>query len=94
MTHYSFALPLGALCLAGGPVALAQKPPHIILLMADQQRADAMGCAGNDAVLTPHLDALAALDRPGACHMLQCRQQLVRPDRRTHEVRLVLDHGH
>ena len=28
--------------------------------MADQQRADAMGCAGNAAVLTPHLDALAA----------------------------------
>lgn len=28
--------------------------------MSDQQRADAMGCAGNPIVQTPHLDALAA----------------------------------
>ena len=60
MTRPLLALPAGALCLAAGLQAAAQRPPHIILLMADQQRADAMGCAGNAAVLTPHLDALAA----------------------------------
>lgn len=36
-----------------------EKPkPHIILIMTDQQRFDAMGCV-NDAVITPHLDKLA-----------------------------------
>ena len=49
--------------LAGGmlvPTALsAQQRPHIILLMADQHRFDAMGCMGNEAVHTPNLDALA-----------------------------------
>lgn len=28
--------------------------------MTDQQRADAIGCMGNDAVISPNLDALAA----------------------------------
>jgi len=32
--------------------------PHIIFLMADQFRADALGCAGNAAVKTPNIDAL------------------------------------
>lgn len=39
--------------------AYAQKHPHIILIMTDQQRADAIGCMGNDAVISPNLDALA-----------------------------------
>lgn len=34
--------------------------PDIILLMADQMRADAMGCDGNPVVQTPTLDRLAA----------------------------------
>ena len=38
----------------------AQKHPHIILIMTDHQRADAIGCMGNDAVISRHLDALAA----------------------------------
>ena len=33
--------------------------PHIILVMTDQHRGDAIGCDGNPAVLTPHIDALA-----------------------------------
>lgn len=37
----------------------AQKHPHIILIMTDQHRGDAMGCMGNDAVISPNLDALA-----------------------------------
>ena len=33
--------------------------PNIILIIADQLRYSAMGCAGNRLVRTPHLDALA-----------------------------------
>ena len=41
-------------------LAYAQKQPHIILIMTDQQRGDAMGCMGNESVISPHLDALAS----------------------------------
>ncbi|MCK4276132.1 MAG: sulfatase-like hydrolase/transferase [Phycisphaerae bacterium] len=34
--------------------------PNILLIMADQLRADALGCYGNDVSRTPNLDALAA----------------------------------
>ena len=34
--------------------------PNLLFLYADQHRADVMGCAGNDVVVTPHLDRLAA----------------------------------
>lgn len=34
--------------------------PNIILLYVDQQRADALGAAGNPAIRTPNLDRLAA----------------------------------
>lgn len=34
--------------------------PHIILIMTDQHRGDALGCAGNPAVITPNIDALAS----------------------------------
>ena len=36
------------------------RSPNILFLMADQMRADAMGCAGNPVALTPHLDWLAS----------------------------------
>ena len=60
------------LCLAGGLGLTSQpltadnliskknKSPHIILIMTDQQRADALGCAGNKAVISPNIDRLAA----------------------------------
>ena len=35
------------------------KRPHIIFIMTDQHRGDALGCMGNDVVITPHLDNLA-----------------------------------
>ena len=35
-------------------------PPNIVLVMADQHRADVMGCAGDPFVVTPNLDRLAA----------------------------------
>ena len=50
------------LCTLGIAQAYAQqrRQPHIILLMTDQQRFDALHCAGNEAVYSPHLDRLAA----------------------------------
>jgi choline-sulfatase len=33
--------------------------PDIIIIMPDQMRADCMGCAGNEIIQTPNLDALA-----------------------------------
>lgn len=34
--------------------------PHILLIHADEHRADTLGCYGNPQVMTPHIDALAA----------------------------------
>ena len=36
------------------------KRPNVLLVMADQLRADALGCYGNELCRTPNLDALAA----------------------------------
>lgn len=35
------------------------KKPHIILLMTDQHRGDALGCMGNSSVISPNIDTLA-----------------------------------
>ena len=37
-----------------------QSRPNLLFIYADQHRADAMCCAGNDVIVTPHLDRLAA----------------------------------
>src|SRR5687768_9129373 len=34
--------------------------PNFVVLMTDDQRADALSCAGNAILRTPHLDRLAA----------------------------------
>ena len=34
--------------------------PNILMITADEWRADSLGCAGNPIVRTPHIDALAA----------------------------------
>ena len=39
---------------------MTDRKPNLLFLYADQHRADVMGCAGNDIVVTPHLDRLAA----------------------------------
>lgn len=39
--------------------ASASSKPHIILIMTDQHRGDAIGCMGNKAVRSPHIDRLA-----------------------------------
>ncbi len=38
----------------------AAERPHLLLLMADQHRADCLGADGNRLIHTPHLDRLAA----------------------------------
>ena len=38
----------------------SQKRPNILLFFSDQHRADAMGCAGDPAVITPNMDKLAS----------------------------------
>ena len=39
---------------------MTNQKPNLLFLYADQHRADVMGCAGNDIVVTPNLDRLAA----------------------------------
>jgi len=38
---------------------MSSRAPNILLVMADQHRADVMGCAGDPTVRTPNLDRLA-----------------------------------
>src|ERR1700722_2886202 len=40
--------------------SLPDRRPNIILLVADDQRWDSIGCAGNSVIQTPNIDALAA----------------------------------
>ena len=40
--------------------AATKKQPNIIMLVTDDHRADAMGCAGNRIIQTPNMDNLAA----------------------------------
>lgn len=56
MTRRTFCATTGAPALLR---ALARSKPNLLLLMADQHRADWMGCDGNRAVHTPNLDRLA-----------------------------------
>ncbi len=47
------------------------RPPNLLLLYTDQQRFDALGCAGNPDVQTPHLDRLAASGSRFSHHFVQ-----------------------
>jgi len=57
-------LSAAATTLAAAP-ALGASPlpkpnrPHILMIMSDQHRADAMGCSGDPAIHTPNMDRLA-----------------------------------
>jgi arylsulfatase A-like enzyme len=42
------------------PSARPADRPNILLILPDQMRGSAMGCAGNREVRTPHIDRLAA----------------------------------
>ena len=39
--------------------ASSDEKPNIIFIITDQQRADAIGCSGNDRIITPNIDSLA-----------------------------------
>ena len=50
---------LGALLLAAALADAVEEKPNIVFIFTDDQRYDAMGCAGNSLIQTPHLDSLA-----------------------------------
>ncbi|MBN8245933.1 MAG: sulfatase-like hydrolase/transferase, partial [Verrucomicrobia bacterium] len=52
------SLLLAALLPAWGPSVAAAGRPNLLLLFADDQRADTIGAWGNTAIETPHLDQL------------------------------------
>ena len=52
----------GSLALSGGVLRKLygnSKKPNILFVFPDQMRAQAMGCMGNEDVITPNLDKLA-----------------------------------
>ena len=51
-------LALGALFLAS--CARSEPPPHVVLVIVDTLRADALGCHGHESANTPAIDAFAA----------------------------------
>lgn len=57
-----FKLGLGVTSLFFSSVLFGQGPkrPNILFLLADDQRADALGCSGNSYIRTPNIDQLAA----------------------------------
>lgn len=45
--------------IASLPSMAQDNRPNIILIMTDQQRGDAVGCMGNESVITPNIDRIA-----------------------------------
>lgn len=56
---FSSAIILGTGACSLPHALMAQQQPHIILIVSDQHRGDALNCMGNPSVITPNLDALA-----------------------------------
>ncbi len=54
---------IGLACSCSGPGGAADEPPkkpvNLLFILTDQQRWDALGCAGNPVLKTPNLDRLA-----------------------------------
>ena len=66
--------------------------PNIVLVMSDQHRADMMGCAGDESVLTPSIDSLAA--EGVRFSRVSCMGPLCMPSRASFMTeRYVRDHG-
>ena len=49
-----------ALPVSGAQKVAAQRRPNILFVLADQLRAQSVGCYGNEEAKTPHLDRLAS----------------------------------
>ena len=73
-------------------IRVTASAPNIVLVMSDQHRADMLGCAGDESVLTPSLDALAA---DGVRYSrVSCMGPLCMPSRASFMTeRYVRDHG-
>lgn len=68
------------------------RTPNIVLVMADQHRADMMGCAGDPTVMTPAIDRLAA--EGTRFSRASCQGPLCMPARASFITeRYVRDHG-
>src|SRR5262245_50689 len=66
--------------------------PNVVLIMADQHRADVMGCAGDAFVSTPNLDRLAS--EGVRFSRVSCQGPLCMPARASFLTeRYVRDHG-
>jgi len=66
--------------------------PNIVTIMSDQHRADALGCAGDGVIRTPHLDALASTGVRFS--RVSCQGPLCMPSRASFLTeRYVRDHG-
>src|SRR5579871_1013298 len=73
-------------------VRRVMRSPNIVLVMSDQHRADMLGCAGDAAVQTPHIDALAS--RGLRFTRASCQGPLCMPARASLLTeRYVRDHG-
>ena len=67
-------------------------PPNVVVVMADQHRADFLGCAGTAGVQTPNLDRLA--DEGARFTRVNCQGPLCMPARASFLTeRYVRDHG-
>jgi arylsulfatase len=72
--------------------AVTPRSPNIVLIMSDQHRADMMGCAGDESMITPNLDQLAA-SGVRFSHV-SCQGPLCMPARASFMTeRYVRDHG-
>lgn len=59
MKGIKIAIGIAFLLLVNATRAVYAQQPNIIFLLTDDQRADALGVAGNPIIHTPHLDAMA-----------------------------------
>ena len=57
--RYFFSAPLSSHQPAVSVAAVRDARPNILLLLTDDQRADMLGCAGNEIIETPCIDRLA-----------------------------------
>lgn len=71
---------------------MTSRAPNILLVMADQHRADVLGCAGDASAQTPHLDRLAG--EGVRFSRVSCQGPLCMPARASFLTeRYVRDHG-